>query len=284
MKSPRKAELAGHGYADVLGIQVSAINMDQALHRINSWIASGRSGYICVTGVHGVMEAQRDPQLARILNGAALNTPDGMPMSWVGRLQGFAQMDRVYGPDLMAELCRTSVAYGYRHFLYGGREGVAEMLKRSLERRFPGIEIVGTFTPPFRDLSNEEEEQVIAGIRAARPHIVWCGLSTPRQERFMARYVDRLGVPLLIGVGAAFDYHTGRLRDSPRWVKRAGLQWLHRLMQDPLRLWKRYARNNPEFLWKIMCQFLNRHFASPKRLDKHPQSFAMSGLSKDPSK
>ena len=245
-----------HEYSNVLGVNVSAIDLDRAVHIADRWIASDQQGYICVTGVHGVMEAQRDPKLLHILNHAFLNAPDGMPMSWVGRLQGFSKMDRVFGADLMAALCQLSVERNYRNFLYGGEPGVAELLKEKLETRFPGLQIVGTYTPPFRDLTSEEEKEIIGQVRTARPHILWVGLSTPKQERFMARYIDRLEVPLLVGVGAAFDYHTGRINDCSDWIKRAGMQWMHRLIQDPRRLWKRYLRNNPAFIWKIALQFL----------------------------
>jgi N-acetylglucosaminyldiphosphoundecaprenol N-acetyl-beta-D-mannosaminyltransferase len=243
-----------HEYANVLGVNVSAIDLDKAVEMADRWIASDRRGYICVTGVHGVMEAQSDPELRHILNHAFLNTPDGMPMSWVGRLQRLSKMDRVFGPDLMASLCQLSIERKYRHFLYGGEPGVAELLKERFERRFPGLQIVGTYTPPFRDLTSQEEEELIGQLLTSRPHILWVGLSTPKQERFMARFIDRLEVPLLVGVGAAFDYHTGRINDCSDWIKRAGLQWLHRLLQDPGRLWKRYLKNNPAFLWKIALQ------------------------------
>jgi N-acetylglucosaminyldiphosphoundecaprenol N-acetyl-beta-D-mannosaminyltransferase len=245
-----------HEYANVLGVNVSAIDLGRAVEMTDRWIAAENRGYICVTGVHGVMEAQSDPELRHILNNAFINTPDGMPMSWVGRLQGFSKMDRVFGPDLMASLCQISVERNYRHFLYGGEPGVAELLKERLESRFPGLQIVGTYTPPFRSLTDEEEEELFCQLQESRPHILWVGLSTPKQERFMARYIDRLQVPLLVGVGAAFDYHTGRISDCSGWIKRAGLQWLHRLLQDPRRLWKRYLRNNPAFLWKITLQIL----------------------------
>jgi N-acetylglucosaminyldiphosphoundecaprenol N-acetyl-beta-D-mannosaminyltransferase len=243
-----------HEYVNVLGVNVSAVDLARAVELADRWIAAENRGYICVTGVHGVMEAQSDPELRHILNHAFINTPDGMPMSWVGRLQGFSKMDRVFGPDLMASLCQISVERNYRHFLYGGESGVAELLKERLERRFPGLQIVGTYTPPFRTLTTEEEEDIFYQLRELQPHILWVGLSTPKQERFMARYLDRLQVPLLVGVGAAFDYHTGRINDCSGWIKRAGLQWLHRLLQDPRRLWKRYLRNNPAFLWKIILQ------------------------------
>jgi N-acetylglucosaminyldiphosphoundecaprenol N-acetyl-beta-D-mannosaminyltransferase len=252
-----------HEYANVLGINVSAIDLDRAVEMADRWIAAENRGYICVTGVHGIMEAQSDSELRHILNNAFINAPDGTPMSWVGRLQGFNKMDRVFGPDLMASLCQISIERNYRHFLYGGESGVAELLKQRLESKFPGLQIVGTYTPPFRNLTDEEEEEVFRQVQELQPHILWVGLSTPKQERFMARYVDRLQVPLMVGVGAAFDYHTGRISDCSDWIKRAGLQWLHRLLQDPGRLWKRYLKNNPAFLWQIALQIL--------KLKQYPQ-------------
>jgi N-acetylglucosaminyldiphosphoundecaprenol N-acetyl-beta-D-mannosaminyltransferase len=245
-----------HEYADVLGVKVSAIDLSRAVDMADRWIASENRGYVCVTGVHGVMEAQADPEFHRILNHAFINTPDGMPMSWVGHIQGLSQMDRVCGPDFMTAMCQLSVERGYRHFLYGGEPGVVDLLKGILQKRFPGLQVVGTYTPPFRNLNPEEEEELLTQVRESNPHILWVGVSTPKQERFMAHYVDRLQVPLLAGVGAAFDYHTGRIRDCPHWVKRAGLQWLHRLLQDPRRLWRRYLRNNPAFVWHITLQLL----------------------------
>lgn len=247
-----------HPRVDVLGVNLSAVNMYRAIGLSESWIETGKSGYICMTGVHGVMEAQSNPHLRRVLNQAVINAPDGMPMTWVGWLQGQSQMDRVYGPDFMANLCQRSVEKGYRHYLYGGEPRVAQALKIALEKRFPGLKIVGTFTPPFRSLTHEEETDFLNDVRHAKPDIVWIGLSTPKQELFMADYLERLGVPLLVGVGAAFDFHTSRIDDAPAWIKRAGLQWLHRLLQDPGRLWKRYLLNNPAFLWRISLQLLRQ--------------------------
>lgn len=259
-----------HDHVDVLGVKISAINMELAIKLAEEWIAAGNPGYICVTGVHGVMEAQRDPELLRILNCAVINTPDGMPMSWVGRLQGFASMDRVYGPDFMTEMCRISVERGYRHFVYGGKPGVAQLLSRTLQRRFPGLQVVGTYTPPFRNLNAEEERELVDQVLRAKPHLIWVGLSTPKQERFMAQFVERLKAPLLVGVGAAFDIHTGRIRDCPNWIKRSGLQWLHRLIQEPRRLWKRYLVNNPVFLWKITMQLM-RHSGQSEAYASKPK-------------
>lgn len=243
-----------NAYVDVLGVNVSAIDLNLAVDMAEEWIKTARPGYACFTGVHGVMEARSNLEFRRILNRAFLNAPDGMPMTWVGRLQGFRKMDRVFGPDFMSAMCRRSVERGYRNFLYGGKPGVAALLSETLQRKFPGLQVVGTHTPPFRNLTTEEEEEMLIQVRESRPHILWVGLSTPKQEKFMAQYIDRLQVPLLVGVGAAFDYHSGRIQDCSRWIKRAGLQWLHRLTQDPSHLWRRYLRNNPAFLWHIAWQ------------------------------
>jgi N-acetylglucosaminyldiphosphoundecaprenol N-acetyl-beta-D-mannosaminyltransferase len=253
---PTPVSACDHEYADVLGVKVSAINMSRAIELASQWIATRQPGYVCITGVHGVMEAQKNSDLLEILNHAVMNTPDGMPMSWVGRLQGFDDMDRVFGPDFMSAMCQLSLKRGYRHFLYGGQPGVAEKLRRALEMKFPGLQIVGTYTPPFRALNVKEECELLEKVHNSSPHILWVGLSTPKQEHFMAQYVNQLQVPLLVGVGAAFDYHTGRIRDCSPWIKRAGLQWLHRLLQDPKRLWRRYLRNNPTFVWNITLQLL----------------------------
>jgi N-acetylglucosaminyldiphosphoundecaprenol N-acetyl-beta-D-mannosaminyltransferase len=177
-----------------------------------------------------------------------------MPTVWLGRFHGFQQMERVYGPDYMLALCEHSVARGYRHFLYGGKPGVAEELRAELLRRFPGLEIVGTYTPPFRPLNAIEELDLQEQLRTSSANVLWCGLSTPKQERFMAEYTDRLPVQLMVGVGAAFDLLSGNLSEAPRWMKRGGLQWLYRLVKEPKRLWKRYLANNPRFVWLVFLQ------------------------------
>lgn len=239
---------------NVLGVGVSVLNLQCAHDLIAEAIASRRRGYITVTGVHGVTEAQEDAEFRRILNRSFLCTPDGMPMVWMGKLAGHATMDRVYGPDLMELICKSGVEEGWRHFLYGGGEGVAEALKAKLEARFPGIQIVGTFTPPFRPLNAEEESALIAQVAQAKPDLFWVGLSTPKQERFMAAFLPKLETTLMIGVGAAFDFHAGKVKQAPRWIQRSGLEWAYRLWQEPRRLWKRYARNNPLFVGRVFLQ------------------------------
>jgi N-acetylglucosaminyldiphosphoundecaprenol N-acetyl-beta-D-mannosaminyltransferase len=242
---------------NVLGVGISPTNLAEAVAVIQSWIERCERHYVCVTPVHGVMECQADEDLRRIHNDSGLTVPDGMPLVWAGHLQGFSRMGRVFGPDMMLEVCRISVVEGYTHFLYGGDVGVAEDLKRSLEERFPGINIVGTFTPPFRPLNPEEKRQLINKVARAKPDIFWVGLGCPKQERFMAAYLPKLETKVMLGVGAAFDIHTGRTKDAPIWIKQSGLQWLHRLSQEPRRLWKRYLINNPLFVFKLILQMLS---------------------------
>ncbi len=239
---------------NVLGVGISVLNLRTALDAIAGAVRERRRGYLCVTGVHGVMEAQDDDGFKRILNGALLCTPDGMPMVWAGKLGGHREMSRVYGPDLMLAVCAWSQTSGCRHFFYGGADGVAEQLARRLQAKFPKLVIAGTFTPPFRALAADEEDQLRDQIRAARPDILWVGLSTPKQEKFMAEYLPKLDVTLMIGVGAAFDFHSGRVRQAPRWMQRSGLEWLYRLGCEPRRLARRYGRNNPRFLLKYFAQ------------------------------
>ncbi len=261
-------------HANVLGVRIEALNMSRALERVASVLRGNHKGYVSVIGVHGIMEAQRNPRLAAIYANSAITIPDGMPTVWVGRLQGCRQMERVAGPDLMLEIFRSPQFAGYTHFLYGGDTGVAEALAANLRRWFPWVRIVGTFTPPYRDLSPEEEHEFIATIGRLRPDFVWVGISAPRQEAFMARYLPLIDTRIMFGVGAAFDFHTGRIKDCPAWIKTAGLQWLHRLLQNPRRLWRRYLRNNPAFLWHIALQLMGLHTYESLR----PESLSSAAL------
>ncbi len=240
--------------ANVLGVGIHAVNLHTAIEFVENSIGSQSSGYVCVTGVHGVMEANRDLEFRSILDSALLVLPDGMPTIWVGRCQKHREMKRVFGPDFMSEVCSRSAKNRYSHFLYGGKPGVAEDLQRCLEKKYPEINIVGTFTPPFRPLNTREQNGLVDTIARLKPDIVWVGLSTPKQERFMADMVGRIDCKLMIGVGAAFDIHTNRVNDAPLWIKNIGLQWMHRLCQEPRRLWKRYLINNSMFLWYLGLQ------------------------------
>ncbi|HEY1660906.1 MAG TPA: WecB/TagA/CpsF family glycosyltransferase [Verrucomicrobiae bacterium] len=239
---------------NVLGVGISVLNLPLALAEIAKAIRARRKGYLCITGVHGVMEAQSDEAFRSILNHAFLCTPDGMPMVWMGKIHGHSEMRRVYGPDLMLDVCAWGEKNACRHFFYGGAPGVAGTLAEKLKARFPKMDVAGTFTPPFRPLNPDEEKQLIETVRVARPDILWVGLSTPKQERFMTEFLPRLDVTLMIGVGAAFDFHSGRVKQAPRWMQRSGLEWFYRLCQEPRRLAKRYFKNNPIFVLKVLGQ------------------------------
>jgi N-acetylglucosaminyldiphosphoundecaprenol N-acetyl-beta-D-mannosaminyltransferase len=240
---------------NVLGVEISVLDQERTREFLFEAVREGKRGYVTVTGVHGVSEAQEDAELKRILNGSVLCTPDGMPMVWMGRLQGHRSIRRVYGPDLMLNLCQHSPPAGLTHFFYGGNPGVAEELKEVLERKFSGLQVVGTYCPPFRPLNPNELAELRARVRETRPDFFWVGLSTPKQERFMAAHLPLLPeAKILIGVGAAFDLLTGRLRQAPRWMQGTGLEWLFRVTQEPKRLWKRYFVNNPLFLLRAAGQ------------------------------
>jgi N-acetylglucosaminyldiphosphoundecaprenol N-acetyl-beta-D-mannosaminyltransferase len=239
---------------NVLGVGISPLSVPLAVAAMARAIEHRSKGYICVTGVHGVSEAQASAAFRAILNRAFLNTPDGMPMVWLGRLAGHAGMDRVYGPDLLLQTCRVSKQTGWKHFFYGGETGVADHLAATLRKRFPYLQVAGTYTPPFRPLNDGEREGLRAQVAAARPDIIWVGLSTPKQEAFMAEALGWLDTTLMVGVGAAFDLLSGRVRQAPRWIQRCGLEWLFRLFQEPGRLWKRYFKNNPLFVVRVLLQ------------------------------
>ena len=241
---------------NVLGVGVSAISMADAVATIDSWINDGRRSYVCITGVHGVMESLSDKELRAIHNAAGMVTPDGMPLVWLGQLAGQRRVERVYGPDLFLELMARSLETGSRHFLYGGGDGVAELLANRTRERFPGVDIVGTHTPPFRPLTQEEDDAIVDEINDSRADIVWVGLSTPKQERWMAAHLGRLNAAAMIGVGAAFDFHAGLKSQAPRWMQRSGLEWAFRLATEPRRLGRRYLANNPRFVIHALAQKL----------------------------
>lgn len=252
--------------ANVLGVDVDTIDVERALRHVSALLQNDCKGYICAAGVHGVMEAQRSEALLQAYANSEMTIPDGMPLVWVGHMQGHVSMQRVTGPDIMREIFLRKEFANVTHFFYGGRPGIADELREKMKKRFPWTRIVGTYTPPFRDLTAYEEEEFAAEIRRLKPDIIWVGISCPRQELFMARHLPGLETKLMFGVGAAFDYHTGHIRDCSAWIKRAGLQWLHRLAQDPRHLWRRYLRNNPAFLWQITWQLFGlRHYPQVRK-------------------
>lgn len=241
---------------NILGVGISVINMAEAIERSDSLISSGGKGYVCVTDVHGVIEAQTDTSFRDILNSSHMTTPDGMPLVWVGRIQGHSEMRRVYGPDFLIEMCSVSAERGYRHFFYGGKPGIADRLADELTARFPGLQVAGTYAPPFRPLTAAEESELELLVAKSKPDVLWVGLGSPKQERFMARYWQKLDAKLMVGVGAAFDIHAGVIKEAPKWLKVSGLQWAHRLALEPRRLWRRYLVCVPGFIWNIGLQLL----------------------------
>jgi len=242
---------------NVLGVGISVLDQNRAREFLFETVRTGHRGYVTITNVHGVSEAQDDPVFRSILNNALLATPDGMPLVWMAKLQGHRTIERVYGPDLMLNLCEHSPQEGFTHFLYGGVPGVAEQLQDALTARFPGLKIVGTYTPPFRRLTADEIDDLQHRVRNSRPDFFWVGLSTPKQELFMAQYMTLLPeAKVFLGVGAAFDFLSVRVRQAPRWMMRLGLEWLFRLTQEPRRLWRRYAIHIPLFVWRAAGQLL----------------------------
>ena len=241
---------------DVLGVQVSAIDIPIAVAEIDRWIRQGYRSYVTLTGVHGIMESVRSGEILRVHNEAGLVLPDGMPLVWLLWQGGFKFADRVYGPDLMPVLFNQSEETGYRHFLYGATPRTLALLKGNLKQKFPRAEIVGVHPPPFRSAGADEDEAVIEAINASAADIIWVGLSTPKQELWMAQHRHRLSAPVLIGVGAAFDFHAGLVRQAPRWLRRSGLEWIFRIAMQPRRLAKRYLRNNPTFLTLLVAERL----------------------------
>ena len=237
---------------NVLGVGVSALTFAQARDLIVGVHGTLRRGYVCVTSVHGIIESQDDPAMKAIHNAAWLVTPDGKPLVWLGP----RGVERVYGPDLMLAVCDAGRAVSLTHYFYGGAPGVTETLQARLTARCPGLAVVGQFTPPVRSLTAGELSALRADVAQARPDVVWIGLSTPKQERFVAAHWRELDAGVLIGVGAAFDFHSGRLRQAPRWMQRSGLEWLFRLCMEPRRLGTRYLHNNPRFVALALLQRL----------------------------
>jgi N-acetylglucosaminyldiphosphoundecaprenol N-acetyl-beta-D-mannosaminyltransferase len=239
-----------------LGVAIAAVQIADVIKKMKSWIANGQAcHYIAFTGLHGVSEANKDPHFKNILNGADLAVVDGMPLVWLGRLHGHALRRRVYGPELMETFCRETRSQ-YRHFFYGGAPGVAESLAMKLREKFQ-IAIAGTYSPPFRELTEEEDKTLVDRVHKATPDVLWVGLSTPKQERWMHEHRPRLRVPILLGVGAAFDLSSGRLRQAPEWMRENGLEWLFRLFVEPRRLWKRYLVKIPSAVWSISLELVH---------------------------
>ena len=246
---------------NVLGIGISTLNLRKTIQILLKARLNNRKGYVCVTGAHGVIESLNDKSLKKIHNNSFLTVPDGTPNVWMGLEQGFSKIGRVYGPDLMiGVLEKTSYAVNenkkFSHYLYGSTPEVMDSLKNNLTNKFPELKIVGSFCPPFKPLSKKEENDLIEDVNSCKPDFFWVGLSTPKQEKFMAHYIEKLDCGIMVGVGAAFDIHAGFQKDAPTWIKEIGLQWFYRLLQEPKRLWRRYLKIVPKFILLASLQCL----------------------------
>jgi N-acetylglucosaminyldiphosphoundecaprenol N-acetyl-beta-D-mannosaminyltransferase len=241
----------------VLGIPLALTDYEHTLDWIDHAAATGHRGYVCVAATHTVMACQEDAELRDAVLRADFTVPDGQPLVWALNALGAGLHDRVYGPDLMDRACERAASTGRRFYLYGGRNpGALVELTRILRLRHPGLRIVGGQAPPFRPLTPAEEDAVVADINRAAPDVVWVGIGVPKQEKWMARMRERLDAPVLIGVGAAFDFHAGLIPQAPGWMQRAGLEWVFRLVQEPSRLWRRYLRYNPRFVTGFARQYV----------------------------
>jgi len=259
---PRPTPIPDPETASVLGVPLALTDYEATLAWIEAMVAERRRGYVCVCNVHTVMASREDPALRSALSGSALNVPDGQPLVWAVNALGHSLQRRVYGPELMAQACARAAESGLRFYLYGGRsQGALFQLALNLRHRYPGIKIVGGYSPPHRPLTPEERDAVAAEINHSRADVVWVGIGVPKQEKWMDEMRPRLDAPVLIGVGAAFDFHAGLVRQAPNWIQDAGLEWAFRLAHEPRRLWRRYTRYNPRFLAAFTRQFVNHRRA-----------------------
>jgi len=244
---------------EVLGVPLALTDYARTMDWMDGMVAAGTRGYVCVAATHTVMACREDPELRAAVLAADLTVPDGQPLVWAMNALGHDLPHRVYGPELMARSFERAARTGTRMYLYGGRnQGALVQLALNLRRRFPGLRVVGGYAPPYRELTAEEEERVVADIERSRPDVVWVGIGVPKQEKWMAAMRPRLSAPVLVGVGAAFDFHAGLVPQAPAWMQTAGLEWAYRFAQEPRRLWKRYARYNPLFVLGFLKQYLRR--------------------------
>lgn len=242
---------------EVLGVHVDALQVADAIAHVERWICEGDAPHlIAATGMHGITEAQHDASFKQLLNSVDLVVPDGMPLVWIGRLRGYGLRRRVCGSDLLVSFCQETCTKGYKHFFYGGAPGVADRLALELKKRFDGLEVVGTYSPPFRSLHPEEDTAIVEIINGSNADVLWVGLGCPKQERWMCEHRKSLTIPVIVAIGAAFDFFTGGSQRAPAWMGEHGLEWLFRLMREPRRLWKRYLIYGTEFVLSVSLELL----------------------------
>lgn len=248
---------ASRTLSPVIGAPIDAVNWSQALSRLAGWAAARQSRYVCICNVHSVVTAREDKTFAKVIREADMATPDGAPVAWLMRRLGVASQERINGPDLMWHYCAEAAQRNEPIYLYGGQQSTLDILQRKLLEQFPGLKIAGAYSPPYRPLSAEEDAAVVEAINASGAGTVWVSLGCPKQEKWMAEHRGRINA-VMIGVGAAFDYHAGTIQRAPLWMQRNGLEWLHRVCSEPRRLWKRYLVTNTLFIYYAGRQLLGR--------------------------
>ena len=245
-------------FFEVLGVKISAVNLASACQTIDTWIRNKIPSYVCVAPVSTVVDCQDSVGYRDIVNRAGMVTPDGMPLVWIARNRGKKQVGRTYGPDLLREVCAYGLTRGYRHYFYGGSVQTVERLVEKLKRDFSGINVAGYYSPPLRQVGEMEVDAVIAAINASAADIIWVGLGSPKQDYWMHQHRGLIQTPVMAGVGAAFDFIAGTKPQAPRWMRRAGLEWLFRLVCEPRRLWRRYLVGNSYFLYRLLKAALSK--------------------------
>lgn len=238
---------------NIMGVNIAAINMNWLLKYLDENLSDIKGDYICVSNVHTTVTSYEDAAYCAVQNGGLMAIPDGGPLSSVGRKRGYSDMDRTTGPSLMGEIFKISAEKGYRHYFYGSTEETLKLLEEKLQAKYPGIQIAGMYSPPFRPLTEEEDKNIIENINKTKPDFVWIGLGAPKQEKWMAEHQGKID-GLMLGVGAGFDYYAENIKRAPMWMQKSNLEWLYRLMQDPKRLFKRYFHTNTKFIWNAMIR------------------------------
>lgn len=253
MSFQRKVDKTKIPTCNIMGVNIAAINMEWLIEYLNKNIQELKGDYICVSNVHTTVTSYEDSSYCAVQNGGLMAIPDGGPLSSVGRKRGHEKMERTTGPSLMGEVFQISAEKGYRHYFYGSTEETLKLLEEKLKENYPGIQISGMYSPPFRPLTEEEDKVIVEKINETNPDFVWIGLGAPKQERWMAAHQGQIN-GLMLGVGAGFDYYAGNIDRAPEWMQKANLEWLYRLIQDPKRLFKRYLHTNTKFIWNAMVR------------------------------
>ena len=249
----RKLNKSEIPFCNILGVNIAAINMEWLCSYVSKNIADLSGDYICVSNVHATVTASENPDYMKAQNGGIMAIPDGGPLASVGRKRGFSDMQRTTGPSFMEEILKISVKNGFSHYFYGSSEETIKKLRGNLEQSYPEIQIKGMYSPPFRELTEKEDADIVEMINEADADFVWVGLGAPKQEMWMAEHQGEIK-GLMVGVGAAFDYHAGNIDRAPDWMQKSNLEWVYRLIQDPKRLFKRYLHTNPKFIWNVIIR------------------------------